>query len=251
MELFDISVSKEDALKKAGRLQQLFGSRRYILDEGSSKGTMCVDVNCGEFAFTIVPDRGMDISRASFRGCNLCFQSPVGEVNPAFYDAHGHGWAKSFFAGMLTTCGLDNLSGPCNDEGEELGLHGRYSNIPAVCFNNLSRWEGDQYILEFKGVVEQTFLLSYKLRLSRTIRAVAGENRLTIRDSIENYGSKPTPLVLLYHINPGYPLLDAGCELSFSPHDVKGYDDYSQERIDKRLDITDPVPGFPVSMKQR
>ena len=36
----------------------------------------------------------------------------------------------SFYAGLLTTCGLLNIGNPCTDDGEELVLHVRISNIP-------------------------------------------------------------------------------------------------------------------------
>jgi len=245
MNIYGMHLSQEDVLRKTGRIRQVFGSRRYILNQGAAKGTECVDVNCGEFAFTIVPDRGMDISLASYRGCNLAFQAAPGEVNPAYYDGCGSGSSNSFFAGLLTTCGLDNLSRPCADEGVNLGQHGRYSGIPAEVFNDLSRWEDGRYIMEFRGVVTQPLLLSHKLRLTRTISAVAGETRLFIADEIENFGSIRSPLMILYHVNAGFPLLDEGADIACSPHDARGYDEYSQERIAAMYEVSQPKPGFP------
>jgi hypothetical protein len=46
--------------------------------------------------------------------------------------------------------------------------------------------------------------------LRRRIEALAGTSRITISDSVSNETCRPTPHMLLYHINLGWPLLDEG-----------------------------------------
>ena len=107
MEIFTKSYDFNELRKKIGNTAQIVGTRHYELTGGSSKGTKAIDVNTGSgLCFTIVPDRGMDISRASYKGVNLVFLTQNGEVNPAFYNPKDSEWLRSFFAGLLTTCGL-------------------------------------------------------------------------------------------------------------------------------------------------
>jgi hypothetical protein len=241
--LFNKPIPKSECVLKTGRIQQLFGTRHYTLSQGATNGTRCVDVNCGEFSFTVVPDRCMDISRASIRGCNLVYQGPPGETSPAYYDAEGEGFMASFFGGLLTTCGLSNLSRPCEDEGERLSQHGRIHNTPADNFCDLSRWEGEDYIIELLGTMHEATLFRKKFRMTRRITAKAGENRLFITDEVENFGVAPAPLLLLYHINPGFPLLDEGAEIVHSPAEVRA-GGYSKPFIDTMRQIGSLEPGY-------
>ena len=90
-----------------GDLSQIGGTRHYELSEGKARGVRAVDVATGMgLQFTVLPDRGMDISRCSFRGTNLVYRTATGEVHPAYYDPHGQEWLRGFFGGLLTTCGL-------------------------------------------------------------------------------------------------------------------------------------------------
>ena len=51
------------------------------------------------------------------------------------------------------------------------------------------------------------------LVLTRRIEAELGGTSLSVDDRVENRGFRPTPHMLLYHYNFGYPLLDEGAEL--------------------------------------
>lgn len=73
----------------------------------------------------------MDISLAGFKGTNLVFLTCNGETHPAFFEPENIGWLRTFTGGLLTTCGLTYNGGPVTDGNEQLGLHGRYSTIPA------------------------------------------------------------------------------------------------------------------------
>ena len=60
------------------------------------------------------------------------------------------------------------------------------------------------------GEVEEGGLFYPRLHLQTTITTRVGSNRLTITDVVTNRGSRPTEMQLLYHINQGPPLLEAG-----------------------------------------
>jgi hypothetical protein len=75
------------------------------------------------------------------------------------------------------------------------------------------RWEGDECILEAEGRVTQAQAYGEHLVLTRRYTARLGESRFTMRDEIVNAGYLPTEHMLLYHINVGFPFVDAGSEL--------------------------------------
>lgn len=237
--------TREDVLRRVGNLAQLGGTRHYQLAEGRAKGVAAIDFDLGSgFRFTVLPDRGMDISLASYKGTNLVHQTANGEVHPAYYDVAGLEWLRTFFAGLLTTCGLTYLGGPGRDGEEDLGLHGRYSATPARRVVDLSGWEGDEYVMKVSGVMEETALFMDKLRLTRTISARLGEKSLQIHDRIDNFGYKTSPLTVLYHINGGFPLLDEGTELLISAIACEPYNEHSRSGMEERMRFSAPIPGF-------
>ncbi len=201
-----------------GNHAQAGGSRHYVLADGWGRNLRGIDVNSGSgLQYTILPDRGMDISLASYKGVNLVYLTSNGETHPAFFEPEGLGWLRTFSGGLLTTCGLTYLGTPVTDGDEQLGLHGRYSTIPARQVADLSGWDGDEYHIKIKGIVEEAFLFGNKLRLEREIHTIQGQNSLRITDTITNFGFTPSPYTILYHINLGYPLLYEGSSLLIDP----------------------------------
>jgi len=231
--------------ERIGHVAQLGGTRHVVLNDGPTKGVAAIDVDTGTgFTFTVLPDRGLDISRASYNGLGLVYLTGNGEVHPAYYDRHGFGWLRSFFSGLLTTCGLSNIGAPCTDGDEELGLHGRYTNLPAQRVQDRSGWDGDEYRIEIVGTVEDTVLFGDKLQLVRTISTQIGRRGLTIRDRVENVGKKTSPFAILYHVNSGFPLLDATSELVATISKTEPVDERAARSPRKWNRFSDPVEGF-------
>ena len=245
MKLNNRMYSRNEIEKKVGNIYQLGGARCYELSEGSAKGTRAVDMNTGSgFNFTVLPDRGLDISLASYKGINLVYQTQNGEVNPSFYHPCGLEWLGTFFAGLLTTCGLTYFGHPGVDEGEELGLHGRHSATPAKKVCDSSRWDGDDYLLEISGVIDSSVPFGHKVRMTRTISSRIGEKSVRIHDEVQNYGSAPAPFTILYHVNAGFPLLDEGSEFLTSSDNIEPYDAHAAEHIHDCKKIIAPVANF-------
>jgi hypothetical protein len=65
-----------------------------------------------------------------------------------------------------------------------------------------------------------------------------------IRDTVENCGFSVQPLMLLYHINFGYPIVDKDTVLVQSRTHVKARDIEAQEGIDTFNIFSDPVPDY-------
>jgi hypothetical protein len=245
MRIGNREFSRAEILRRVGNVSQVASARHVVLDDGRAKGVAAIDFDTGAgLRFTVLPDRGMDISSASYKGCNLVYLTPNGEVHPAYYEQQGIGWLRTFFGGLLTTCGLTTIGAPGRDGDEHLGLHGRYAAIPARQVCDRSRWDGDDYVLEASGVMEESQLFGDKLRLTRTISSRAGAKTLVIHDVVENFGHRPSPFTILYHINFGFPLLDAASRAVISAAESTPFNERSAQGMAEMLAFSDPVAGY-------
>ena len=130
--------TKEQLLSFVGDVQQIANVRPSVLSDGKADGTRAISINTGGgLMFTVLPGRGMDIPEAYFRGYAINFSTGTGIVSPAYYEEPGLKWLRTFFGGLLTTCGITNAGIPSEDEGQAFGLHGRISNAAAETI----RWE--------------------------------------------------------------------------------------------------------------
>ena len=96
---------------------------------------------------------------------------------------------------------------PCCDKDEFLGLHGRISNIPASNICTDESWEGDDCTFYIKGQMRESRLFAENLVMIRTIKCRLGESKIYITDEIENEGCEDAPLMVLYHMNFGFPIV--------------------------------------------
>ena len=231
----------KDLYKYIGNELQLSGVEELRLTSGKGAGMRLWDVRNGlGLQFSVCPDRCADILRLSFRGYNFGYLSFGGYVAPAYYDDRDRGWLKSFSAGFLTTCGIYTAGSPSNDEGEMLPLHGCISNTPAdqIC------WKSDDDAISIRAVMREGRIFAHKLILERTISCSRKENMFTITDTVTNCGDKPSPVMMLYHNNIGYPLLDEHAEIYIPSYDITPADEHSREHLDEWRKIPAPVRGF-------
>jgi hypothetical protein len=243
--LYGREWTRGELLRRVGDIAQIAEAQRATLVEGREKGVEVVRFRTGTgFEFVAVPGRALDIASAEYRGVPLAWRSGTGVVAPEFYEPEGRGWRRSFFGGLLTTCGLANVGTPCEDDGETLGHHGRISNTPATRVHTDARWEADTLVLSAQGQVRDTAPRRYDLSLTRNITARMGENRLYVSDIVENIGFTDAPFLFLYHINVGFPILDEGSELLVPAKDVRPRDEVAATGVEERLRFGGPVPGF-------
>ena len=208
--------------ERIGSMRQLAFIRRAVLEDGKGRNMRVMEISNGTgLNFTVYPDRGMDIGEASFKGIPLAWITPNGPVAPAFYEAEGFNWLRSWGGGLLTGCGLMNVGGPNRAGGENHGLHGRLSNTPAGQVNTTSRWNQDGvYELKAEGDIRVSRVFGKNLLMTRSIRTAMGDNAIEIEDTVTNEGFRKTPFMLLYHMNFGFPLLDEDSYLEAVPHKV-------------------------------
>lgn len=234
-----MSEIRKNLKKYMGNTCQLGGTRHYRLTDGIADGCRCIDVNTGSgFCYTVVCDRGMDISLASFKGTNLAFLTENMEAHPAHFDASDIQWLRTFTGGLLTTCGPTHLGPPCEDDGEILGQHGRWTSLSAKKVCDLSDYH--EGIIKISGELKDSTPFDHKIGIKRTISSEFGKASVVIEDTITNEGGKDVPFNLLYHINFGYPLLCEDTVVSVPSKECVGYDDYTKERMNERNTVKAP-----------
>lgn len=239
------NFNKRELLKYVGDLSQVFGIREYTLSGGKSKGVKAFDFRNGAgLEFTLLADRCLDISGLTFKGVNCSYMSKTGIVAPEYYNEDGGGFLRSFYAGFLTTCGLRNVGNPCQDEGESFGAHGRISNTPAEEVCARVDWSGDVPILTITGRIREARLFGENLVLERKITCRYGENKISIQNSIENFGFRKEPVMLLFHFNLGYPLLDENAILVTPTKKLVPRDAEALGGVTTSDRFQSPTPGY-------
>jgi len=237
--------SKRELGRLVGDFSQVAGIKDYQLMEGKGKGMRCVDFWTGSgFEFTVTPDRGMDIPRAFYKGKSLCWRSSTGDVSPYFFEPEGFGWLRSFYGGLLTTCGLTQVGAPSEDQGEKLGLHGRISHIPAQNIVTNEEWVNEEYILSVEGKICQSVVFGENLVLKRKIWTRLGEDRLWIEDKVENQGYRETPFMILYHFNIGFPVVQENSRLISPTQEIKPRDEEAEKGKEDYAKFSSPIPYF-------
>ena len=130
--LWNQPYTRSDVQRHVMDVRHLADIRPFELSDGPERGVRCLRVrNAAGLNFTILADRGMGLYDAQFQGVPLAFISAVGVTHPAYAEPQGMGWLRTWPGGLLTPCGLTQVGSPCNDNGEELGIHGRLSNLAA------------------------------------------------------------------------------------------------------------------------
>ncbi len=91
-----------------------------------------------------------------------------------------------------------------------MGLHGRIANTGAedVCVRQ--GWENGGYVISVSGKTREACLHAENYTLERKLETSLRSKEIKITDIIVNNSQYEQPLMLLYHINVGYPILDEG-----------------------------------------
>ncbi len=243
--LYGRSWTRDELLRHVGDITQVAGARRVILREGREEGVEAILFRTGSgFEFTCLPGRGMDVSSAEYRGQALAWRSATFDAHPAYSEPEGLSWLRSFYGGLVVTCGLTQAGAPNVDEGEPLGLHGRISNLPAYAVQADGRWDGDEYEMWAQGKMREAIVFGPNLEMTRRITARLGESRFFIHDRIENLGYATQPLMLLYHINGGFPVIADGSRLLSATRSARPRDAEAETGKEQYASFEAPLAGY-------
>jgi len=245
VDLYQRKWTRRDLARYVGSIDQVAGIKPLEAADGVERGGRIFEVWTGSgLSFHVLADRALDISACQYKGMSLTWRSSVGDAHPAYYNASGSEWLRSFQGGMLVTCGLDTFGPPNRDGEEELGLHGRVSNIPGRAVNYSCTWVEDEYWLEVSGEVRQTRLFGENLVMRRRISSALGSNRIRVEDVVTNEGFTPHPHMILYHVNLGFPLLSEKARLKFDVRGTTPYDDASRRGLKEWMVFQPPTAGY-------
>lgn len=243
--LFGRDYTPLELKQLAGDLKQLAGVRMVEYQEARARGVRAAQVWTGSgLRFEILLDRGMDIGAAEHGGRAIAWQYPS-PAAPAYFDPHAFGWVRTWGGGLVTTCGLTFFGQPENENGEELGLHGRISHMPAENVRVTTEWRDDDYVIEIEGIVRQAVVFGENLILTRRISTKLGANAFTIHDTITNDGFRATPHMILYHCNFGFPVVSPESEVLLDEESVRLRDVRAEKGFGQQNRFEKPVLDYP------
>jgi hypothetical protein len=189
---------------------QLGGIETSVLDNGPGRGVRIAWINTGGgLRYKVIIDRGLDIADAEFLGQSLTWHSLTGITAPSHAYHRGVEWLRSFYGGLLVSCGPLNTGGPFEENGADHSLHGSHSNTPAIVefITNPDPARG-RFEMNITGIVRTARVFGPNVELRRTISSTLGEPSIRVYDHFTNRDNRPVPHAWLLHINFGYPLLE-------------------------------------------
>jgi len=195
-------MNQNELQKKAGHFHQLCHIKKVRFEGNAAEMQSAYLVENGAISYTIAASLGMDMSDLRFGGVNLCHITKPGWL------ANSADRSNFIPGGMLFTCGLKNVGPQTTSEP----AHGKQRFLPAGNLSQHVGFEDGALKLRLYGEVREAALFSLNLLRKRTISTEYGSRRIVIHDEIENQGYADEEIMLLYHFNAGYPLLDEGAE---------------------------------------
>jgi len=202
--------------------------------DGAAAGSRAVDIRVWNgIDVRLLPDRGLDIGAAWFRGTPLAWISPAGERPPPLADELvGNAWRDAWGGGLVTTCGLSNVGAA----SEGYGQHGTYT---ARAVSDLQVERTTSEVTATGTVVDAPFTLS------RRIVTTVGQGLVRIDDRVVNDSGWTAAAPLLYHVNLGAPLWDEEAYLETDAQEVVPRDEAAAAELatwDEPPAVTDGAP---------
>ena len=204
---------KRDLMKYMGSMQQAAYIRPLTYAEGRSTGLKAYEVKNGPLCYKLMADKCLDMCELSYKGVNFSFLSKPGLQGRNAYDTAGDEAIRGIMGGMFFTCGVETICAPCTVDGVDYPMHGRMRTTPGEHLSADAFWAEDGYHLRASAEMREAALFGENMTLRRSIETVYGQKTVTLTDVFENQGYRDEPLMLLYHINLGWPFLDESLRL--------------------------------------
>jgi hypothetical protein len=232
--------------ERVGHLRQVCRIDRLVHADGPARGSRLIRlVTGGGLEVELHPDRCLDIGHVTIAGQPVAWASPSSVAGPWFVEHQSDAWRRTFAGGLLTTCGLDQFGAPNVDLGVAYGLHGRASSLPAQHLNTeiIEAPDGDVQLC-VSGEMRQAQLFGENLVLRRRITSQLGATGFVVEDEITNDGSGLQPLLLLYHLNLGWPLLGDDVWVGIPSSSVHPRDEVAHRALGEWAQGSEPVVGW-------
>ncbi len=224
-----------------------FGVHFNAASGGKSRGMELLAIDTGTMKIVILPDRGMGIWKCDINKIEFGWNSPVdGPVHPSLvpiFDPSGIGWLEGFDE-LLVRCGLHSNGAPEFHENGQLRypLHGRIANTPADKLEVIV--DSDNGTMDIIGTVYETRFLVCSLELQTRYRLRVNSSEIEVTDTVTNTRSGPATMQLLYHINVGQPVVQAGTSVHAAFKQLVPRNGRSAEGIGTWNQCEGPESGF-------
>lgn len=233
-------MKKQQLKRLTGSLDQVAYIRDVEFERGRAKGLGAWEVKNGPLFMRILKDKCLDIEEVSYKGVGFNFLAKTGVLAPDA-GAVGADAQRSIMGGFMFTAGLENICAPCTVDGMDFPMHGRMRSTPACLTGADAKWDGDVYHMELHGEMREAELFGENMVLRRRIETYYGDRTFTVTDEVENQSLRPEVLMLLYHINLGYPLLDEGTVLIAPTLEVIPRDEAARPHVDNWNIMSAPI----------
>lgn len=194
-----------------GDLRQLASVQRIVLNDGPDAGQKLIVFSTGGgLDFTVKEQGSLDIRSLHLRGMPVGWRHPAGDRNNP----------QRALGGFLVTCGLENVRAPRG----RLPQHGSLALSPVRLAGLGEDWSAQEPCLFVAGEILSPMPSGAVLRLTRRISAPIGGTRLRIEDRIENISAETAKMMILYHVNFGFPVAAPGCKVSIGNTEIAAID---------------------------
>ena len=238
-------MDKKELYQYVGSMQQMAYIRKVTCEEGRSTGLRMFDVKNECLQYQVMCDKCLDVAGFSYKGINMNFLSKPGLQGRNHYDTNGQEALRSIMGGLFFTAGMENICAPYKNETGEFPMHGRIRTTPAEEVSSSQEWTKDGLVLKVSGTMREAELFGENMVLRRSIESVAGSKSIKVTDEIENEAYRDEPLMLLYHINLGYPFLTPAMKLYIPTKKVTPRDETSRGHEDRYDRMDKPKKNEP------
>ena len=233
-------MNKANLIRHIGNMEQLASVRSYTVDQGPMKGIKMHHLDGGPLTLTVMESRGMDILDMRYKGTPLNFLSKCGAMAREHVDPVGMNFLRGISGGMLYTCGLNNVGNEVETEQGIDYFHGRLRLLPADKVSVEQDWDERGYRLAVSGRMRQAGLFRENMVLKRTVETYMGERTVMIRNTVINEGIREEPLMIMFHVNVGFPVLSGNAELFIPTKRVYPMSERAKELPEAWSALTEP-----------
>jgi len=177
-------------------------------------------------------------------GINLNFVTKSGLTSQLLSAPISDEAFRSLSGGMMYTCGLSNVGQSCLYNGQQQVFHGRARTTAAENVSVVCEWIDDEYEMKICGEMKEAQIFKENLVLRRQILTKLGDKKIVIKNEVENMGFESQEIMLMFHVNPGFPILDEGSKLLASIKKIKPRDEISKQGLEHYNEIIDPQDSY-------
>lgn len=216
-----------------------------VYDDARRRGVRALQVrNARGLQLSLIVDRGLDASELLHRGVPLTWYGPGNAAPVEARDPSVDAFARTFFGGLVTTCGMDAYGPPGSDAWGSWPQHGHFNRTAASDVRFATDWTVDDPTIEVAATIRQFRIFGAALRVDRIWRMRVDANIVELSDRVTNDGGDRQPHLLLYHCNAGYPLLDERTVWTLDAAEAQPRDDAAASALDRWGDGGIPQAEF-------